>query len=80
MVSLKDIASECQVSIATVSKALNDQGDISEATKNRISRIAKEMGYQANPIAISLANKRTKQIVHFLKDKKIVLMKRRLKN
>ena len=30
MVSLKDIAKECQVSVATVSKALNDHADISE--------------------------------------------------
>ena len=33
MVSLKDIAKECQVSVATVSKALNDHADISEERK-----------------------------------------------
>ena len=36
MVSLKDIAKECQVSVATVSKALNDHADISEE-RNGIS-------------------------------------------
>lgn len=62
MVSLKDIASECQVSIATVSKALNDQGDISEATKNRISRIAKEMGYLPNAAARALKTNKSNSI------------------
>ena len=39
MTSMKDIAVMCGVSIATVSKALNDHRDISEATKEKISRI-----------------------------------------
>ena len=36
MVSMKDIAQSCGVSIATVSKALNNHSDISEATKKMI--------------------------------------------
>ncbi len=45
MVSLKDISAACKVSVATVSKALNDQSDISEATKERVRAVAKELGY-----------------------------------
>lgn len=45
MVSFKDIAKQCGVSIATVSKALNDQRDIGEETKARIKKVANEMGY-----------------------------------
>lgn len=33
MVSLKDVAKLCHVSIATASKALNDHDDVSEKTK-----------------------------------------------
>ncbi len=36
MPSLKDLAKECGVSVATVSKALNDQPDISPATRERM--------------------------------------------
>ena len=44
MVSMKDIALRCGVSVATVSKALNGQPDIGEETRNRIMAAAKEMG------------------------------------
>ena len=45
MASLKDISKICGVSVATVSKALNDHKDIGEETKATIKRVAKEMGY-----------------------------------
>lgn len=45
MSSIKDIAKICGVSVATVSKALNDKDDIGEETKKRIKEIAKENGY-----------------------------------
>lgn len=45
MASIKDIAKLCGVSVATVSKALNDKTDISEETKQHIKQVAKEMGY-----------------------------------
>ncbi|MDD5828147.1 MAG: LacI family DNA-binding transcriptional regulator, partial [Lachnospira sp.] len=35
MVSMRDIAKKCNVSVATVSKALNNHSDISEETKKR---------------------------------------------
>lgn len=45
MVSLKTIAEKCGVSTATVSKALNDQRDISEETKSRVRKTAEALGY-----------------------------------
>ena len=59
MVSLKDIAKRCGVSVATVSKALNDQSDISEATKESIRHAAREMGYFPNSSARALKTNRT---------------------
>lgn len=59
MVSLKDISAACKVSVATVSKALNDQSDISEATKERVRAVAKELGYFPNSAAKALKTNRT---------------------
>lgn len=59
MVSLKDIAARCGVSIATVSKALNDQQDISRETRDRVRRVASEMGYMANAAARTLKTNRS---------------------
>ena len=62
MASMKDISALCGVSIATVSKALNDQGDIGEETKERIRQVAKELGYFPNASARALKTKRTYNI------------------
>lgn len=62
MVSLKDIAQKCGVSVATVSKALNDHNDVSVATKERLVRVAKEMGYFPNSQARALKTNRTYNI------------------
>ena len=59
MVSMKDIARRCGVSVATVSKALNGQPDIGEETRSRIEAVAKEMGYMTNAAARALKTNRT---------------------
>ena len=59
MVSMKDIARKCGVSVATVSKALNGQPDIGAQTRERICKTAKEMGYMANSMARALKTNRT---------------------
>ena len=59
MPSLKDLAKECGVSVATVSKALNDQPDISPATRERVRAAAHRMGYLPNAAARSLKTNRT---------------------
>ncbi|SKB63351.1 LacI family transcriptional regulator, purine nucleotide synthesis repressor [Lachnospiraceae bacterium] len=61
-VSLKDISKACGVSIATVSKALNDHSDISEETKEHVRKVADELGYRPNAAAQALKTKRTNNI------------------
>ena len=46
MVSMKDIARRCGVSVATVSKALNGHSDINAETAAHIRQVAKEMAEQ----------------------------------
>lgn len=62
MVSMKDIAMVCGVSVATVSKALNDQSDIGKETKKRIRQAAEEMGYSPNTAAKMLKTNRSYNI------------------
>jgi DNA-binding LacI/PurR family transcriptional regulator len=62
MVSIKDIARKCNVSIATVSKALNDCTDISEKTKMMVRAVADELGYFPNSQAKALKTSRTNTI------------------
>lgn len=59
MVSMKDIAKKCNVSVASVSKALNGYPDIGEDTKNFIIKTAAEMGYLPNSSARVLKTKRS---------------------
>ena len=54
-IRLKDIARDLNVSVITVSKALRGQTDISEATRKRVLARMKELDYQPNMIARSLA-------------------------
>lgn len=62
MVSMKDISVACGVSIATVSKALNNHRDIGEETKTHIRQVAKEMGYSPNSAAKALKTNRTNNV------------------
>lgn len=59
MISMKDIARECGVSVATVSKALNGYSDIGPATRARVHEVAKRMGYFPNSSARALKTNRT---------------------
>lgn len=59
MASLKDIAKICEVSTATVSKALNNHKDIGDETKEKIKKVAKELGYLPNSSARALKTNRT---------------------
>jgi DNA-binding LacI/PurR family transcriptional regulator len=69
MVSMKDISSKCHVSVATVSKALNNRGDVSDETKERVCRVAKELGYLPNSSARALKTNRTYNIGVLFVDK-----------
>lgn len=60
--TLKQIAKELNVSVSTVSKALNDSPEISEQTKIKIKEYAKLKNYKPNIIGLNLKNRKTKTI------------------
>lgn len=54
MASLKDIAKRAELSINTVSRAIRGSGYVSEEAREKVMRIAAELGYRPNRAARSL--------------------------
>jgi len=62
MITLKKLAEQLNVSVSTVSKALNDSSEISQETIIRVKELAKHYNYQPNRIAQSLQKSSTRTI------------------
>ena len=60
--TIKDVAEQAGVSIATVSRALNDKGDVSVQTRERVRDVARSVGYSADPAARSLVTQKTRLV------------------
>ncbi len=57
MVTIKDVAIKANVSPATVSRVLNNTGKISDETKDKVTKVIKELGYFPNNTARSLVKR-----------------------
>ncbi len=68
MVTRKDIAESVGVSVSVVSRALNNSGYVKAEKRKEILRVAEALGYHPNPVAMSLQQRRTKQILFYTKD------------
>ena len=62
MITLKEIAEECGVSIATVSNILNGKKKTSEETKRRVMEVVKRTGYRPNVMAQGLRRQRSMMV------------------
>ena len=62
MVTLKQLAKELNVSISTVSKALNNSEEIGAETVKRVKELAALYNYKPNKVALSLKQNKTKTI------------------
>ena len=60
--SLKDLARELGVSIATVSRALRSSPEIGKDMQQRVKDLAKKLNYRPNPFAQSLRKEAPKVI------------------
>ena len=61
-ITIKELSKILEVSISTVSKALNDSYEISESTKQRIKEAAKLYNYKPNKLAVNLKSGKTNTI------------------
>jgi len=63
---IKDIAELAGVSIGTVDRVLHDRGEVAEATREKVIKIADELKYTPNFIAQALKTKKNLKIVSLL--------------
>ncbi|MCH5684967.1 LacI family transcriptional regulator [Niabella sp. W65] len=61
-ITIRELAQQLGLSIATVSKALKDSYEISDATKKKIVSLANELNYTPNPYASSLRKQQSKTL------------------
>lgn len=61
-ITINDVARAAGVSRQTVSRAMNDKGEISPETKERVLTAVRELGYQPNRAAQSMVTRRTRTI------------------
>ncbi len=64
----EDVARASGVSVASVSRAVNNSGYIKKETKERILEVARNLGYNPNPIALSLQSQKTRQLILYQND------------
>ncbi len=58
-VTIKHVAKQAELSIATVSRVINNHPDVSEHTRSHVLRVIDELGYEPNAIARSLIQGRS---------------------
>ena len=58
-VTMADVAREAGVSLMTVSRVVNEKGEVSPATRQRVLEIVERLSYRPSAIARGLATQRT---------------------
>jgi LacI family transcriptional regulator len=66
--TIKEVAREAGVSVATVSRVLNEKGPVRDETRQRILEVAGRLGYSPNAAARSLSTRKTGTIGVLLPD------------
>lgn len=68
MITIKDVAREAGVSVATVSRVLNENGYVGEETKKKVLKAMNTLNYSPNEVARSLYKRESKLIGLLLPD------------
>ncbi len=67
-VTIYDVAGAAKVSLATVSRVVNNPEKVNKVTRERVLEVIKELGYRPNAIARGLASKRTTSVAVIVSD------------
>lgn len=62
MTTIRDVAKEAEVSVATVSRVLNNNGYVNEDTRKKVLKVIEKLNYKPNAVARSLFKKQSKTI------------------
>lgn len=68
MPTIRDVAKRVGVGSITVSRAINNSGYISPATRERVQKAIVELGYVPNTLARSLRSRRTNTVALMVTD------------
>lgn len=68
LVTIRDVAKYAGVSVATVSRVLNNKGQVSKATREKVSTAIQELNYRPNLVARTLYKKNSSMIGLILPD------------
>ncbi len=68
MTTIKDVAVEAKVSVATVSRVLNNNGYVNEETRKRVLQAISNLNYMPNEVARSLFKKQSKTVALIVPD------------
>lgn len=68
MPTIKDVAKLAEVSVATVSRVMNNNGYVNQNTRQRVEEAIKQLNYRPNDVARSLFKGKSKMIALFVPD------------
>ncbi|RME85403.1 MAG: LacI family transcriptional regulator, partial [Caldilineae bacterium] len=68
MTTISDVAKRAGVSPVTVSRVINNTGNVSPATRAKVERAIRELGYVPSGVAQSLRSKRTRTLALIVPD------------
>ncbi len=67
-VTIYDVAREANVSLATVSRVLNNNPHVRESTRRRVQEAIERLGFEPNLVASALMTKRTRLVALLVPD------------
>lgn len=68
MITIRDVARYAKVSVATVSRVINNKGSVSDSTRRKVKDAVKELDYQPNDMARTFYSGKSKMIALLVPD------------